>query len=221
MGARRVGWAIVIALVSVSTALAQTRDNKQLAKELYVEGTRLYDLNDYGKALESFKKAYLSFEEPSLLFNIAQCQRQLGQKDEAIKTYRSFLRKLPNASNRAEVQRLITKLEEALENERQANRMPPQGVDPKPEPVVAPAPVAAPPTPAVATTEPVAAVDHAVKPKPIYKKWWLWTIVGVVVVGGAVGAGVGIALSGSSFKKTLPDTGPGASMALRGLEIRF
>ncbi len=118
------------------------------------------------------------------------------------------------------MQRLITKLEEALENERQANRMPPQGVDPRPEPVATPAPVAAPPS-AVAPTEPVAAVDSAVKPKPVYKKWWLWTIVGVVVVGGAVGAGVGIALSGASFKKTLPDTGPGAGMALHGLEIRF
>ncbi len=27
---------------------------------------------------------------------------------------------------------------------------------------------------------------------PVYKKWWLWTIVGVVVAGGAVGLGVGL-----------------------------
>jgi hypothetical protein len=25
---------------------------------------------------------------------------------------------------------------------------------------------------------------------PVYKKWWLWTIVGVAVVGGATAAGV-------------------------------
>jgi hypothetical protein len=27
---------------------------------------------------------------------------------------------------------------------------------------------------------------------PIYKKWWFWTIIGVVVAGGAVGAAVGV-----------------------------
>jgi len=30
---------------------------------------------------------------------------------------------------------------------------------------------------------------------PIYKKWWLWTIVGVVVVGGVTGTAVGLTLS--------------------------
>jgi hypothetical protein len=30
---------------------------------------------------------------------------------------------------------------------------------------------------------------------PVYKKWWLWTIVGVVVVGGVTGAAVGATLS--------------------------
>jgi hypothetical protein len=38
---------------------------------------------------------------------------------------------------------------------------------------------------------------------PVYKKWWLWTAVGgVVVVGVAVGLGVG--LSGSSGPATFP-----------------
>ncbi len=134
MGARTLLCATVVALCSmalVGDSFAQVRDDKQAAKELYREGTRLYDLNEYGKALESFKKAYLSFEEPTLLFNIAQCQRQLGQKEEAAKSYRSFLRKVPNATNRAEVERLIAKLEEAIEKDRQNNKLPPQGVEPK------------------------------------------------------------------------------------------
>ncbi len=32
---------------------------------------------------------------------------------------------------------------------------------------------------------------------PIYKKWWLWTIVGVVAVGAGVGAGLGVHYSNS------------------------
>jgi hypothetical protein len=31
--------------------------------------------------------------------------------------------------------------------------------------------------------------------RPVYKKWWLWTIVGVVVVGGITGTAVGVSLS--------------------------
>ena len=45
----------------------------------------------------------------------------------------------------------------------------------------------------IAVVPPVATAPEA--KTPIYKKWWLWTIVGVVVVGAGVGAGVGVALS--------------------------
>jgi hypothetical protein len=35
-----------------------------------------------------------------------------------------------------------------------------------------------------------------VKKTPVYKKWWLWTIVGVAVVGVGLGLGLGLGLSG-------------------------
>ncbi|MCA9610840.1 MAG: tetratricopeptide repeat protein [Myxococcales bacterium] len=34
-----------------------------------------------------------------------------------------------------------------------------------------------------------------VEPTPIWQEWWLWTIVGVVVIGAAIGIGVGVAVS--------------------------
>ena len=43
---------------------------------------------------------------------------------------------------------------------------------------------------------------------------WLWTVVGVVAVGGAVGLGVGLSQHGSSFNPSLGATGPSA------LEVR-
>lgn len=110
----------VVVFCFATTTVAQVRDNKQLARELFNEGNRLYDLNDYAKALDSFRKAYLAYEEPSLLFNIAQCQRQLALKEEAIKSYQSYLRKMPSASNRVEVERLIAKLHEQIEEDRRA-----------------------------------------------------------------------------------------------------
>ncbi len=48
-------------------------DNKEAAKEAYSEGKRQYDLGEYDAALAAFKKAYLNYEEPVFLFNIAQC----------------------------------------------------------------------------------------------------------------------------------------------------
>ncbi len=73
-------------------AAAAHADNKQVARDAYREGARFYDLADFDHALESFKKAYLAQEEPSLLYNIAQCYKQLGNKPEALRFYRTFLR---------------------------------------------------------------------------------------------------------------------------------
>ena len=37
-------------------------------------------------------------------------------------------------------------------------------------------------------------VVAAPPPRPAYKKWWVWTLVGVVVAGAAVGVGLGLGL---------------------------
>jgi tetratricopeptide (TPR) repeat protein len=86
-----VAWVWLAALVGV----AHGGDNKAAARDSYREGTRQYDLGDYQKALELFKRAYLLFEEPSILFNSAQCERQLKHPEEAVKLYKSYLRKVP------------------------------------------------------------------------------------------------------------------------------
>jgi hypothetical protein len=61
-------------------------------------------------------------------------------------------------------------------------------------------------TPAITDTPPpVATILVAPAPPPaapIYEQWWLWTIVGVAVVGVAVGVGVGVAYGGDGT--TLP-----------------
>ena len=37
------------------------------------------------------------------------------------------------------------------------------------------------------------AVHRELRHTPLYKKWWLWTVVGVVAAGAAIGIGVAIA----------------------------
>lgn len=158
-------------------------DDKDLARREYMEGTRRYDLNEFGPALEAFKRAYLAYEDPAFLYNIAQCYRQLGDKPNAVKFYRSYLRKVPDAPNRAEVSSTITSLDAAIAIENA-------------KPVEHPA-VAAPAIPhdesnVVRTQNQLVAASPSPKRTPIYKKWWLWTIVGAVAAGAATGVAVAV-----------------------------
>src|SRR4051812_24789005 len=111
---------LVIALAGTSVATTASADDKEAARAAYTEGKRHYDLGEFAEALTAFKKAYLNYEEPVFIFNIAQCYRQLGQRAEAVRSYRSFLRNYPNAPNRATVERIIGEQESAMAAEPQS-----------------------------------------------------------------------------------------------------
>ncbi len=188
-------------------------ENKAIARDAYGEGTRLYDVGEFKAALEMFKKAYLNYEEPTFLFNMAQCYRQLDDKREALKMYKSYLRKQPAATNRDEVERIISSLEKALAEEQHALRAPPEGtIKPAPEPKR--------PTTSVDATTPAAQQLTASAPPrpaaraPLYKRWWVWTAVGVAAAAVAVGVGVGLTYR-NSFDTTL------AGFSHSGLTARF
>src|SRR5262249_31716474 len=132
-----------------------------------------------------------NFEEPSLLFNIAQCERQLGMKQDAIYAYRAYLRETGNAPNRDEVNALIDSLEKAFKEEQVAKSKPPEGaLESHISPLLPPPEATKPPV--------VSQVVLPTKPeRPAHKKWWFWTAIGVGVAA-AVGAGVGVALATKS-----------------------
>jgi tetratricopeptide (TPR) repeat protein len=94
-------------LAAPSAAAEDTRN----AKEAYHDGLKHYDLNEYQEAIVAFKRAYWLTEDPKVLLDLAQCYRGLGVREEALKFYRSYLRKVPDAANRDDVQRVIEKLE--------------------------------------------------------------------------------------------------------------
>jgi tetratricopeptide (TPR) repeat protein len=134
-----------MASVLLFTTISSTAhaDNKSAARDSFREGSRQFDLGEFKLALDAFKKAYLLYEEPAFLFNIAQCHRQLGDKPEAIRFYKTYLRKVPTAPNRAEVERIIATLE--AEQEQATKNKPPAGtIEPAPPPPPTPPPT---PTP--------------------------------------------------------------------------
>jgi tetratricopeptide (TPR) repeat protein len=161
------------------------------AKAFYLEGQKAYDIGDFPRAIDNFKKAYDTAPKPGLLFNIAQAYRLSGDGKQALFFYRNYLRQVPDAGNRADVEDWIAKLEAAE-------------VGPTPSPTPSPSPSASPEPglsdepltpggkipPPESIPENSGGLDLGPSPSPsdhdgsppVYKRWWFWTG-GVVIVG--------------------------------------
>jgi len=100
------GIATVIALVAWMAGAARA-DPREEARALYDEGTRYYNLGDYGKAIQVWRRAYLLAPASPLLFNLGQAYRRNGDCKEAETVYRAYLREQPAVANAAEVEELI------------------------------------------------------------------------------------------------------------------
>jgi tetratricopeptide (TPR) repeat protein len=88
------------------------------ARRHYIEGLKHYNLGEYKEALAAFKSGYRLKPDPSFLFNLGQCYRQLGDPAAATTSYRAYRREAPNSANRAEVERLIQQMETAIAEQR-------------------------------------------------------------------------------------------------------
>jgi tetratricopeptide (TPR) repeat protein len=207
----------IVAVFVLLAAASVHADGRDEAREAARKAAIRYEIGEFKEALELFKEAYKSFDEPSLLFNIAQCYRQLDDKVNAVRIYRSYLIKLPKAPNRDEVRSIIAKMEKLIQEEQSTRNAPPEGTLRAPNTTEArpsPAPLSKPPVAArPAPPPPVAAQPLTVTatrpsaPTPIYKKWWLWTAVGAVVVTGVgLGLGLGLTAGGSAPAPTAPTT---------------
>jgi tetratricopeptide (TPR) repeat protein len=178
---------LVVACLAPGVSLAKS-GTLEKARAHFADATRDYNLGEYRQALEEFRAAYKEHQEPLLLFDIAQCYRQLADKGQAITLYRSYLRELPDAPNRALVEGLIASLDREL-----------HALPAAPAPALEPRAVAA-PAPAVATPAPAPAIDVRVRgPErartPLVKKAWFWGVVGGAAAVVALGVGLGVGLS--------------------------
>ena len=102
-------------LLSAAPALAQAQatDPKVAAKEHYNKGTSFYDLGRYDDAIKEFEAAYQLKNDPAFLYNLAQSYRQAGNHERALHFYKTYLRYVPKAANRADIEEKI-KTEEQL-----------------------------------------------------------------------------------------------------------
>jgi tetratricopeptide (TPR) repeat protein len=144
-----------------STSAAEDAALKR-AQVHFRKGEKLFALGRFEDALAEYQQAFEEYPLPEFLFNIGQCDRNLGDYDEAIFSFRKYLRLKPDAENRDATEELIAELE--AEKARNPSRPAKERVKP------------------VADGKPEGNRGAAAH-KPIYAKWWFWT--GIVVVAGA------------------------------------
>jgi tetratricopeptide (TPR) repeat protein len=140
---------LLVVLFGGGGAAAQTQSltpaQKQEMRQQYEKATRAYDIKKYSEAIEGYQRIYEIGGDPAMLFNIAQAYRLNGQSEEALRFYRRYLQRSPNARNRDDVERKIGDLERALDERRKAAAAAaaPAIVPPPVAPTAEPAPPAA------------------------------------------------------------------------------
>ncbi len=189
---------VLVASLSWAAPPAKTDEASEQAKSHFALAQKLYNLSKYGEALKEFEAAYMAKSDQAFLFNVAQCQRQLGDYEAAEKSYRAYLREARDASQaqREGVQKLLADMEKAVRERR--SHAPPTGLaspegppeEPHPSPVV------------VAQVEKPAPVATVSDERPIYKRWWLWTAIGGAVVVAAVVVAVVLATASGGYPST-------------------
>ena len=170
------------------------------ARAAFARGAELQRAERFQDAIDAYRVGHAITPRPEFLFNIAQCERALGNKDGAIKAYRNYLRAAPDAANASNVEVIIIQLAQEL-------AMQPASAPPavSPVPSLAPSLVGSPPPPTdPPPTEPpasgplpalaslasheLAPTDPAPTPTAVYERWWFWTAIGAAAIGGGTAA---------------------------------
>jgi tetratricopeptide (TPR) repeat protein len=199
MTTRFQAWAVAALCLCATIARGDTPSK---AKSLYEQGLKYYNVGEYKRALDAFKEGYLVHSDPVFLFNIGQSQRQLHDPENAIRSYRAYLREAPTAPNRVEVERLIGLEEEELR--RKTADAPPTGVLPSEKQATATTGSSQAEAPAAASNTLVATPAPAPKRKV---KPWVWGVIagaGAVVIAGVIVLGVTL---GSTTTSPAPSLG--------------
>jgi len=137
------GAALLVSAALTGPVWAQDKaaDVKAAAKEHYTRGTSFYDLGRYDEAIKEFEAAYQLKNDPAFLYNLAQSYRQAGKHAEAVHFYKTYLRYVPKAPNRADIEEKI-KAEEQLAGQQPGTTIPPPPTTTMPPPATTTTPPA-------------------------------------------------------------------------------
>ena len=107
--------AAVVALAVAGLARAQTPPPtpaaRAEARAHYEKAVSHFNANEYVPAGDEFLLVYKAVPQAALLYNAAQAYRLGGEGDKALANYRAFLKAVPEAKQRPDVERRIAELE--------------------------------------------------------------------------------------------------------------
>lgn len=117
--------ALAISLV-LGTAQAVRADDAETLRAQARDATAEYNMGHFKEALARFQTIYKASGKNALLFNIAQCQRQMGNLKDAAFSYRRFIELEPDNPNVAVARDVLASVEESLQKGKQAQTRPPK-----------------------------------------------------------------------------------------------
>jgi len=169
-----------------------------------MKGTKAFELGRYDEAIREYEEAYRWKDDPVLLYNLGQAHRLAGHHAEALRLYKTFIAKVPKATNRAELVVKIASLERLIEEQRKAQNLPPDNPvamgKPEPEPKAEPKPTEPPPA-TVTTTH----TDEPIPAHPGRTKKIVGLVLGVVGIG-LIGGGIGEGFAAKSASDSVTAT---------------
>ncbi|HSS39158.1 MAG TPA: tetratricopeptide repeat protein [Polyangia bacterium] len=169
-----------------------------------VQGRALFTKGDYQAALDIYAQLFAEKSDPVYLRNVGRCYQKLEQPEKSITAFREYLRRgHVKRGERTEVEGFIKEMED-LQKQKAATTPPAAETahaSPAPAdtpPAVAPAAPAVTEAPPPPVAEPTSApgatlTQQASSEQPdtegsIATRWWFWTGVAVLGVGGAAAA---------------------------------
>jgi tetratricopeptide (TPR) repeat protein len=173
---------ILIAATWVPSARADdgpraiSAEARAAGEALLESGRAAYRFGNYVQAMRDFEQALTRLGWPSIHYDIADAAARLGDHQRAIEEFREYLKALPNATNRASVERRIEAQQSALNKRQDAPATPDL------------TPTAAANTQAAAVEAESPEAGQSQQAQEGSNLWWLWAGIGAAVVGTLVAA---------------------------------
>jgi PEGA domain len=108
---------LALALSLMLSQAPASADDTAKARAAFQWAQKLYKEARYASAIEKFEEAYRLKPHPSILFNIGRCYEQLNEIPRALRSYRDYLKAMPDAKDKEQVTNAILNLERRLKDE--------------------------------------------------------------------------------------------------------
>jgi hypothetical protein len=102
----------IVGVVCWLCLVTPARGEPGSAREHFLAGLQLYQKGQYAAALDEYRVAWVTWHDPELLLDMAECNRHLGNIAEARRLYVGFLQREPRSPLRSAVERQLARLDD-------------------------------------------------------------------------------------------------------------